>query len=98
MYRFSLGYLNEDKTLIVFAGSEIRYSTSPNSTKLQELREDLLEQEIVEYKSGRYLFVQDYTFNSPSAATDFILGGSNNGWNYWKDENGKIINDSLRNS
>ena len=94
----ALGYLNEDKTLIVFAGSEIRYSTSPNSTKLQELREDLLEQEIVEYKSGRHLFVQDYTFNSPSAATDFILGGSNNGWNYWKDENGKIINDSLRNS
>jgi hypothetical protein len=93
----AFGYLNEDNSLTVFTGSEIRYSTAPSSSKLKELREDLLEQEIIEYKNGRYLFAQDYAFGSPSGATDFILGGSNNGWNYWKDDNGQIINDSLRN-
>ena len=29
-------------------------------------------------------------------ATDFILGGSNNGWLYWKNSNDELINDSLR--
>ena len=82
--------------MTVFTGSEVRYSTSPNAGSLKELREELLEQEIVEYNGGRYIFAQDYTFNSPSTATDFLLGGSNNGWNYWKVESGQTINETLR--
>lgn len=93
----ALGYLNEDNSLTVFAGSEVRYKTKPNASRLQELREELLEQEIIEYSGGRYVFSQDYTFNSPSAATDFLLGGSNNGWNYWKVDTGQTINEALRN-
>lgn len=92
----AIGYLNEDESLTVFADSEIRFSTLPHSAGLKELRETLLEQEVVAIRYGRYVFTQDYTFNSPSGATDFILGGSNNGWNYWKDENGNTINDTLR--
>lgn len=92
----AMGYLNEDNTLTVFSGSEVKYSTLPYSTKMKELREDLLEEEIVAFKHGRYIFSEDYTFNSPSAATDFILGGSNNGWDYWRDENGNVIKESLR--
>ena len=92
----ALGYLNEDNSLTVFAGSEVRYSTSPNAGSLKELRDELLDQEIVEYNGGRYIFAQDYTFNSPSTATDFLLGGSNNGWNYWKVETGQTINEALR--
>lgn len=90
------GYLNEDNSLTVFSGSEVRYTTSPNSSSLKELRDELLDQEIIEYSGGRYIFAQNYTFNSPSTATDFILGGSNNGWNYWKVETGQTINEALR--
>lgn len=71
----ALGYLNEDNSLTVFAGSEVRYSTRPNAGSLKELRDELLDQEIVEYNGGRNIFAQDYTFNSPSTATDFLLGG-----------------------
>ena len=92
----AMGYLNEDNSLTVFSESEVKYSTPPYSQRMKELREDLLEQEVVEFKHGRYIFTEDYTFNSPSAATDFILGGSNNGWEYWKDENGVVIKESLR--
>lgn len=92
----ALGYLNEDNSLKVFAGSEVRYTTSPNASSLKELRDELLEQEIVENNGGRYVFTQDYTFSSPSSATDFLLGGSNNGWNYWKVETGQTINEALR--
>lgn len=92
----AMGYLNEDNSLTVFSGSEVRYTTSPNSSSLKELRDELLEQEITECRGGRYIFAQDYTFNSPSTATDFLLGGSNNGWNYWKVETGQTINEVLR--
>lgn len=90
------GYLNEDNSLTVYADSQIYFKTKPHSESVKEMREDFLEKEIIIKKDGIYIFAQNYTFSSPSTATDFILGGSNNGWNYWKDSNGQIINDSLR--
>lgn len=38
-----------------------------------------------------YLFIKDYVFNSPSAASDIILGNSTSGWKKWKTENGKTL-------
>ena len=90
------GYLNEDNSLVVYAGSQIKYNVLPTSETLQDKREDFIEQEILEFKDSGVQFTQNYTFNSPSTATDFILGGSNNGWLYWKDNNGVYINESLR--
>ena len=92
------GYLNIDNTLTVYADSQVKNDVLPNSDTLKEMRDNLLEQEILVAKEDRYFFAQNYTFNSPSAATDFVLGGSNNGWLYWKDDKDKIINDSLRNA
>lgn len=92
----AFGYLNEDNSLTVFADSQVRYDVRPTSDSLIDMRDDLLDKDIIEDKNGEFKFVQSYTFNSPSAATDFILGGSNNGWLYWKDSNNELINDSLR--
>ena len=88
--------MNEDNSLTVFADSQVRYDIKPASDSLIDMREDLLGKDIIELRNGEFKFVQSYTFNSPSAATDFILGGSNNGWLYWKDSNNELINDSLR--
>ncbi|MBE5924054.1 MAG: DUF4357 domain-containing protein [Lachnospiraceae bacterium] len=44
-----------------------------------------------------YTQIVKYTFGAPSAAVDFIIGGSNNGWQYWKDGSGLPINETLRN-
>jgi len=90
------GYLHEDQRVTVYSGSIVRFSTVPYSTSLKDLREDLLEKEIIIIENGLYKFTQEYTFNSPSAAADFIIGGSNNGWDCWKDTNGEKINDTLR--
>ena len=38
-------------------------------------------------EDGIYIFVKDYVFNSPSAASDIILGNSTSGWKKWKTEN-----------
>ena len=90
------GYLNEDSSLTVYAGSYVYWDTMPSADSLKEKREELLEAEIIEKKEDSYVFVQNYTFGSPSTATDLILGGSNNGWLYWKNKKGIVINDCLR--
>ncbi len=38
-----------------------------------------------------YIFVKDYVFNSPSAASDIILGNSTSGWKKWKTKGGKTL-------
>lgn len=38
-----------------------------------------------------YIFIKDYVFNSPSAASDIILGNSTSGWKKWKTQNGKTL-------
>lgn len=90
------GFLEDDDSITVYSGSTIRYSTKPSAASLVDLREELLEKEITIYENGVYRFDQDYTFSSPSAASDFILGGSTNGWDCWRDINGEIINFTLR--
>jgi len=38
-----------------------------------------------------FKFEKDYLFNSPSAASDFVVGHSSNGWDYWKTKQGKSL-------
>jgi hypothetical protein len=40
-----------------------------------------------------YVFIKDYVFNSPSAASNIILGNSTNGWQRWKTKDGKTLED-----
>jgi hypothetical protein len=36
-----------------------------------------------------YEFIKDFVFNSPSAASDIVLGNSTSGWELWKTTDGK---------
>ncbi|MCK4947715.1 MAG: GIY-YIG nuclease family protein [Candidatus Aureabacteria bacterium] len=38
-----------------------------------------------------YIFIKDYVFNSPSAASDIILGNSTSGWQKWKTKDKKTL-------
>ena len=35
-------------------------------------------------------------FNTPSGASNFVLGGSTNGWIEWKDRDGKTLDELFR--
>ncbi|MEY8443802.1 DUF4357 domain-containing protein [Lactococcus ileimucosae] len=91
------GYLHENGTVTIYSGSEI-YSKIKNisSDYLGETRQELLNNGVIEEAIGGLQFVQDYTTSSVSKAAALLLGGSRNGWEYWKDENGIILNESLR--
>ena len=45
---------------------------------------------------GFYVFVKDYMFNSPSAASDIIIGNSTSGWEKWKTDGGKTLKEVYR--
>lgn len=46
---------------------------------------------IAKQNDNLYVFTKDYVFNSPSAASDIILGNSTSGWKKWKSENGLTL-------
>lgn len=43
-----------------------------------------------------YIFIKDYVFNSPSAASDIVLGNSTSGWKKWKTKNGKTLEETYK--
>ena len=51
---------------------------------------------ITKKDNGKYYLTKVISFKSPSGASDFVLGGSTNGWKEWKDDEGKTLNDLYR--
>ena len=49
---------------------------------------DLLEQEVVVEKNGKFKFAQDYVFTSPSKAGSVVSGRATNGRTKWKTKDG----------
>ena len=54
-------------------------------------RELLAEKGILVEENGYYVFSRDYEFTSPSLAGAAICGGSTNGLNAWRNEQGKKL-------
>ncbi|MBP9782419.1 MAG: GIY-YIG nuclease family protein [Candidatus Pacebacteria bacterium] len=75
----------EDST----ATSEISNAVYERNTKTIE---KLIQNGYIQkQQDGLYKFVKEYVFNSPSAASDIILGNSTSGWKKWKTDSGKTL-------
>ena len=83
--------------MIVMKGSEAALKENPSAAKhahgTVELRNELKERGVLKLndKEDGLVFVQDYSFNSPSAASAVILGGATNGRIDWKDKQGRTL-------
>lgn len=86
-----------DDGFVVFKGSQVKKDTVPSCHEyLINLRQKLVQNEILIDKNGNYEFVQDYVFNSPSTAGGVVLGRSTNGWTKWKNKEGKTLDELKR--
>lgn len=66
---------------------------------LKNFQLNLLEKGIIkELNSEVFIFLDDYIFNSPSAAASFILARAANGWTEWKTEEWKTLDEIERKS
>ena len=80
----------------VLPGSRIDVKRPVNLEKYNEQRKSLLHsKQIIKDNQGRFILKKIVSFKTPSGASDFVLGGSTNGWTEWRNANGETL-DILR--
>ena len=80
----------------VLDGSEIDFSKAVYHDKYNLQRQKLLSKGEISLVDNKYILNVTLEFNSPSGASDFILGGSTNGWVEWKTTEGKTLDEIFR--
>lgn len=80
----------------VLEGSQIDFSKSVYHEKYNIQRQELLKKGEISVVGGKYLLNITLEFKSPSGASDFILGGSTNGWVEWKTADSKTLDELFR--
>ncbi|WP_199688420.1 GIY-YIG nuclease family protein [Pontibacter oryzae] len=86
-----------DDGFVVFKGSGLKHNTTASCHDyLVTLRKKLIEEQIVMNVDGKYRFMEDYIFNSPSTASGVVLGRATNGWTSWKDRSGITLDELKR--
>jgi len=77
--------------------SEIDFSKAVNLESYNAKRKSLLKDGgIVQKSNGKYYLTKVISFKTPSGASDFVLGGSTNGWVEWRDKAGKTLDELYR--
>ena len=81
-----------DQSLTVLKGSVINSVHVPKISDAARRKRDQLLAEYTDEKDGKRIVKEDICFDTPSGAAQFCVGGSANGWNEWRDENGCNLN------
>jgi predicted GIY-YIG superfamily endonuclease len=81
-----------DQGYIVAKGSEAKKSLSNSCTETyRNMRRKLVETKIMVENGDKLIFAEDAVFNSPSAASNMILGRNSNGFTEWVNKSGKTF-------
>jgi hypothetical protein len=80
---------------VVKAGSQALGEAVPSMQQhvrgMYDLRQELINNGVLQLDNSNYQFIQDYPFNSPSTAAAVVLGRSANGRIEWKDSHGRTL-------
>ncbi|SDO58627.1 Type I restriction enzyme R protein N terminus (HSDR_N) [Prevotella communis] len=82
-----------DQSLTVLKGSTVNPIHVPKISDSDRKKRDRQLAEYTEQKGGKRIVKEDVRFDTPSGAACFCVGGSSNGWNEWKDEEGRKLNE-----
>lgn len=86
-----------EEGMVVYKGARCNIEETPSfGSSAKKLRKFLLDQKVLVEDSGTFLLNEDYTFTSPSSASDVILGRSSNGWIVWKNASGESLDSKFR--
>ena len=80
----------------VLEGSEINLEKPVHLEKYNRQRKELYEKGDIVKQGDKYILTVTIEFNTPSGASDFVLGGSTNGWSEWKNKDGKTLDEVYR--
>ena len=91
---FNASMIETDQGYIVSKGSEAKKELSPSCTDTyRNMRKKLLETRILIDEQEKLIFAEDAIFNSPSAASNMVLGRNSNGFTEWVNKSGKTFKD-----
>lgn len=77
-------YNPDDNSIIVKAGSEIRYDVKAFGENINKQRQEFKETGKIKKVKGKYILQEDVSFDKLSPAAEFVIGGSCNGKIEWK--------------
>ena len=81
----------------ILPNSEVDFSKEVKIASYNTKRQSYLaDGTIVKEQDNRYYTKKTISFKSPSGASDFVLGGSTNGWAEWKNKDGKTLDELFR--
>lgn len=80
----------------VLEDSEINFAKPVHLPKYNRQREELLQKGDITLNGEKYILNVILEFNTPSGASDFVLGGSTNGWIEWKNKDGRTLDEIYR--
>lgn len=80
----------------VLPGSEIDINRTVNIESYNAKRQEYLKDGTIAETDGKYYLTKIVSFRTPSGASDFVLGGSTNGWVEWKNKDGKTLDSLFR--
>ena len=80
--------------MIILKGS-IFTQNSANSFSHHDLKKDVVNKSI-KLPGDVYELLEDYSFESPSAAACIVCGNSRNGWSEWKTSDGKTLKEVVK--
>ncbi len=85
------GYESSSGFVVCEGSQACTNETSSIDNYLSNMRDDLMNQNVLLKENEHYVFSQDYTFNSPSTAAGVVQGRAANGRVDWKDKFGKSL-------
>lgn len=86
---FKATMIETDQGYIVTKGSEAKKNLSNSCTETyRNMRRKLIETKIMLEENEKMIFSEDAVFNSPSAASNMILGRNSNGFSEWVTKEG----------
>lgn len=91
------GRMTNDGFVVYKDSTATTYISKVVIDRNQKMIEKLLSNKYLKKKNDAlYVFIKDYVFSSPSAASDIILGNSTSGWKKWRTKSGKTLAEIYR--
>lgn len=84
--------------MVVLKGSKARAAVTENFKQkaMYQTRLKLLETGVLSPEGDYLLFTDNHLFGSPSTAASLVVGNNVNGWEAWKTEGGKTLDEVIR--
>ena len=83
--------------LTVLKGSTCNLTETPTAGPwVINMRQKLKDSNVLKQKGKTLVFLEDYIFNSPTAAAATVLARRANGWTEWKDRSGSTLDKKFR--